>query len=136
MDFNMCQSYIFKNRNSTKSDMGGQSLFQECLTFNVCLMFNSILMIFAGLWKQERITFHRGANLILRLILEGLGRSTIIDESTKVSWAQETRLIDLSKGLFDLLTCMTWMICLTWMTCMNLMTWMPCKMCMTWMNLI
>ena len=54
------------------------------------------------LYKQERITFHRGANFTLRLTLKGLERSTIRDKSSHVSHAQETRLFDLSKDLVNL----------------------------------
>ena len=49
--------------------------------------------------SQERITFHRGTNFTLRLILDGLERSTIRDKSSKVSHAQETRFCDLYKDL-------------------------------------
>ena len=66
--------------------------------------------------KQERISIHRVANFTLRLILEGLERSTIRDKSTKVSHAQETRLFDLSKDLVNLVTFTT---CITCMSCMN-----------------
>jgi hypothetical protein len=54
--------------------------------------------------KQERITFHRGANFTSILISKGPERSTVSDKSTKVSHAQETRLFDLSKDLINLLS--------------------------------
>jgi hypothetical protein len=44
--------------------------------------------------KQECITFHRGANYTLRLILEGL-------KSSNKSHAQEKKLFDFSKNLVN-----------------------------------
>ena len=58
--------------------------------------------------KQERIMFHRAEHFTLRLFLEGLGRFIIRDKSTKVSWAQETRLFDLSNDLLIYWLCLAW----------------------------
>ena len=49
--------------------------------------------------KQERITFHRGANFTIRLVFNSFEGSTIREKSIKMYCAQEARLVDLYYSL-------------------------------------
>ena len=53
-------------------------LLDNVLCFTILLIFDIFV-----LFKQERITFHRGANFTIRLVFNGLERSNFKEKSIK-----------------------------------------------------